>query len=352
MAKFLVVLVEHGYATSRYEREIVTRAGGQFVDAQEMPLADALRLCERAQGILVRRLEVTAEMIRRFTACRIITRYGVGTDNVDVRAATEAGIIVGNVPDYCIDEVSTHAVALLLACARDVVGTHERLRGGAWDVRRPVPVWRMAGKTLGLVGLGQIGKAVARKLAPWSLRILAVDPYVEPDQARALNVRLVDLETLCRECDYLSLHAPLLPETRHLIGPEQFALFKPGVILVNTARGGLVDTAALLEWLEGDGRARAGLDVFETEPLPEDSPLRRHRRVVLTDHMSWYSEQSQVRLQRSAAESVVTVCTGGLPTSLANPDVLCRLGRFEQWRPAECMRWQLKRMGLPLAGAP
>ena len=344
MADFLVVLVEHGYATSRYERDIVTRAGGEFIDAQDRPLDEALKLCERAEGILVRRLEVTAEMIRRFGACKVIVRYGVGTDNVDIQAATEAGIIVGNVPDYCIDEVSTHALALLLACVRDVTGTHQRLTEGAWDVRRPVPVHRMAGRTLGIVGLGQIGKALAAKLSSWPLRLLAVDPYVEPAEAETLGVRLVDLDTLCRQSDYISLHVPLLPETHHLMGRRQFEQMRPGAILVNTARGGVVDTEALLDWLEADPLARAGLDVFEAEPLPADSPLRSHPRVVLTDHMSWYSEESQVRLQCSAAESVVTVCTGGLPGSLANPEVLHRLGRFEEWQPAECMRWQLKRM--------
>ena len=344
MAEFLVVLVEHGYATSRYERDIITGAGGRFIDAQETPLAEALRLCESAEGILVRRLDVTAEMIRRFAACRVIARYGVGTDNVDVPAATAAGVIVCNVPDYCIDEVSTHAIALLLACIRDVPQTHRRLSEGAWDVRRPVPVHGIAGRTVGLVGLGQIGTAVARKLSAWPLTVLATDPYVEPDHARAAGIRLVDLATLCRESDYLSLHVPLLPETRHLIGAEQLAALRPGAMLVNTARGGVVDTAALLGWLEADPLARAGLDVFEAEPLQADSPLRGHPRVVLTDHMSWYSEESQVRLQCSAAEAVAMVCTGGLPGSLSNPEVLRRLGRFDEWAPAGCMRWQLKRM--------
>jgi D-3-phosphoglycerate dehydrogenase len=343
MSDFLAVLVEHGYGTSRYEREVITSAGGEFIDAQDRPLEAALELCGRADGIMVRRLSVTAEMIRTFRRCRVIVRYGVGTDNVDANAATEAGIIVGNVPDYCIDEVSSHAIALLLDCVRDVSWTNARMRQGEWDLRRPVSICRMAGKTLGLVGLGQIGSSVARKVASWKLRVLAADPYADEQHARMLNVNLVDFETLCRQSDFVSLHVPLLPETHHLIGPREFALMKPGCILVNTARGPVVETESLPAALESNRLSRVALDVFEDEPLPVDSPLRSHPRILLTDHMAWYSEESQIQLQTSAARVLATVCTGGLPGSLSNPEVLNRLGRYGQWLPAECMRWQLAR---------
>ncbi len=345
MADFLAVSIENGYATTRHERDIIISAGGEFIDADDLPLAEALKLCEQAEGVLVRRMDLTAEIISNFGKCKVIVRYGVGTDNVDVQAATEAGIIVGNVPDYCVEEVSSHAVALLLACIRHLVGTAQRLSQGAWNVVRQIPIYRMAGKTLGIVGLGQIGRAVARKLSTWGLTILAVDPFVKKDKARSLGVELVDLETLCRSSDYISMHLPLLPETRHIIGPEQFELTKPDAILVNTARGSVVDTWALLEAL-GEGKlARAGLDVFESEPLEDDSPLRSHPAVIVTDHMSWYSEQAVVQLQSSAAQAIVTVCKGGLPGSLSNPEVIKRLSRVDEWQPAECMCWQLKRLG-------
>ena len=344
MENFRVVLVEHGYAARQLEREIITAAGGEFVDAEDLPLDEALGLCKDADGILVRRTLVTAEMIRSFRRCRTIVRYGVGTDNVDLDAATGAGIIVGNVPDYCMDEVSTHAIALLLACVRDLCGTHSKMIRGDWDITRPTPVTQMTGKTLGLVGLGQIGSAVARKMAAWGMRILASDLFVEEDHARRIGARLVALDTLCSQADYISLHTPLLPETYHLIGADQLKLLRPGSILVNTARGPLVDTQALVDALEDGRLAWAGLDVFEEEPLPADSPLRRHPRVILTDHTAWYSIESQVRLQTSVAQSAVTACTGGVPASIANPQVLYKLGKFEQWRPAPVMRWQLARM--------
>jgi D-3-phosphoglycerate dehydrogenase len=263
---------------------------------------------------------------------------------VDADAATEMGIIVGHVPGYCIEEVSTHAIALLLACVRDVVGTQRQLEQGAWDVSRRVKLWRMAGRTLGIVGLGSIGQSLTRKLAGWGLRLLASDPFVEPERARALGVELTDFDTLCRQSDYITLHLPLLPETRHLIGKHALAQMKPGAILVNTARGPIVNTSALLAALNEGRLAAAALDVFEEEPLPPDSPLRRHPRLIVSDHVAWYSEDSQAQLQTLAAEEVARVCAGGLPRSLSNPEVLRKLGRLEGWTPSDTVRWQLRRL--------
>jgi len=350
MAKFKVVLIEHGYATTECERQIVESAGGEFIDAEKFPLEEALRLCEEAEGIFCRRLEVTAALIKRFRCCKIVVRYGVGTDNVDVNAATEAGIIVGHVPAYCVDEVSAHAIALLLACARHIIPTHLKMGRGEWDVHRGEPIYRMEGRTLGLVGLGNIGQSMARKLRGWGLKLLATDPFVDAARADALGVKLVDLETLCRQSDYVSLHCPLLPETRHLIDKRALALMKRGAILINTARGPLVDLHALSEALDAGHLASAGLDVFEEEPLLANSPLRQHPRLVLTDHTAWYSEESQQQLQRTAVEEMVRVCTGGLPLSLANPEVLRRLRRFDEWTPSEMARWQLKRLNSRIMG--
>lgn len=344
MPQFKVVLIEHGYATTEHERRIIEAAGGTFIDAEKLSTAEALALCEDADGVLCRRLELTRELIGRLRRCRIIVRYGVGTDNVDVAAATEAGIVVGHVPHYCPDEVATHAIALWLACARRVVSTHERMRGGAWDVHRDEPIRRLAGRTLGIIGLGNIGRTVARRLGGWALKLLANDPFVEPSHAAELGVELVSLDELLGRSDYVTIHCPLLPETHHLLSAGQFARMKPGAILVNTARGPIVDGRALATALDRGRPELAGLDVFEDEPLPADSPLRSHPRLVLTDHAAWYSEESQVELQTTAAEEVVRVCTGGLPRSLANPEVIDRLGRRHEWQPPEHLRWQLKRL--------
>ena len=342
--KFKVVLIEHGYASIEHERQIITAAGGEFIDAEKLPLTQALELCREADGILFRRLDITREMLGNFRRCKIILRYGIGTDNVDTTAATEAGIIVGHVPAYCLDEVSSHSLALLLDCVRRVSVTYKKMEKGAWDVHRHDPIYRMAGRTLGLIGFGRIGQTVARKLAGWNLRLLATDPFVEKTRAHALGVELVELASLLAASDYISLHTPLLPETRLLINASTLARMKPGAILVNTARGPVVETSALVRALDNGHLAAAGLDVFEEEPLPNNSPLRSHPKIILTDHTAWYSEESQIELQKTAAEEVARVCNGGLPQSLANPEVLRRLGRFEEWKPGEAVRWQLQRL--------
>src|SRR5258708_21564456 len=167
MPKFRVVLAEHGYATTHYERTVVEAAGGEFMDAADRSMEDAPRLCEEADGIMVRRIEVTPALVKRFRKCKILLRYGVGVDNVNLAACTEAGIIVGHVPNYSADEVSNHAIALLLDCVRHITSTHKKMETGQWDVNRADPVWRTAGKTLGVVGLGNIGRCTARKMQGW-----------------------------------------------------------------------------------------------------------------------------------------------------------------------------------------
>jgi D-3-phosphoglycerate dehydrogenase / 2-oxoglutarate reductase len=344
MPNFKVVLLKHGYPSVEHERRIVTEAGGTFIDADPLSEEGALRACEDAQGILVRWVKITPQLIQRFRQCKIVLRYGVGFDNVDVEAATAARIIVGHVPNYCLDDVSTHAIALLLACVRNVVPTHNKLARGGWDDNPPELIWRTANRTLGLVGFGNIGQAVARKMSGWGMRLLAADPFVERSRADALGVPLVDLDTLCRESDYVSLHVPYLPETHHLIGKRELALMKPGAIVINTARGKVLDTQALLGALDEKRIGHAGLDVFEEEPPPANSRLRTHPRIVASDHVAWYSEESQIELRKTAAEEVVRVCKGGLPLSIANPEVLHRLGRFAEWTPNDNARWRLKRL--------
>lgn len=350
MAKFKIILVKHGYPSIELERKVVTEAGGEFIDGDRLSDEEEQKVCADADGILVRWRQITPALIKSFRRCKIIVRYGVGYDNVDVQAANEAGIIVGHLPTYCLDEVSNHAIALWLACSRRIPETHQKLTQGGWDANPPAPIHRTAGCTFGLVGLGNIGQAVARKLAGWGMDLIATDPFVDPARAQALGVKLVELETLLREADHVSLHTPLLPETRHLMSHRQFSLLKPGAILVNTARGPVVDTTALLAALTGGRLGMAGLDVFEEEPPALDSPLRAHPRVILTDHVAWYSEESQAELKITAAEEAVRVCLGGLPRAIANPEVLHTLGRWNEWTINDTVRWQLKRLDKLKAG--
>jgi D-3-phosphoglycerate dehydrogenase len=341
---FKVVAIKHTYPDMNIEREIVESAGGKFVNADGCSEPEWLRECEDADAILVRWSRITPEIIRRFRRCKIVVRYGIGYDNVDVNAATEAKIIVGHIPNYSIDEVSTHAIALLLACSRNIARTHQKIQRGGWDENQDAIRWRTSGKTLGLIGLGNIGRAVARKMSTWGMRLLATDPFVESSKADELGVKLVDQETLCRESDYVSIHVPLLPETRHLISKRELNWLKSTALVVNTARGPALDGRALLEWLNANPLSAAGLDVFEEEPLPADSPFRSHPRVVLSDHVAWYSEESFHELRVTAAEECVRVATGGLPRAIANPEVLEKLGRWDEWEMNDTVRWQLKRL--------
>ncbi len=344
MTRFKVVLLPHFYPSVEIEREVISQAGGLLVDGDQLPdEAAALGEAENADVIVVRWTKVTRELIAGFRRCRGIVRYGIGYDNVDYDAATSAGIIIAHSPTYSVDEVATQTFALLLACVRDVVGTHRRVINGGWSDNPPVRQWRMAGRTVGLVGLGNIGSSMARKLAGWRMRLLASDPYVPQEHARELGVELVDLPVLCREADYVSVHAPLLPETHQLIGRREFELMKRGVVLVNTARGPIVDEMALAEAVASGKVAAAGLDVFEKEPLAADSPLRNFPNVVLSDHAAWYSEDSLAELKRTVAEAAVSIGSGGLPVAIANPEVLHKLGRFNEWTPSYNAQWRARR---------
>jgi D-3-phosphoglycerate dehydrogenase len=255
-----------------------------------------------------------ARIIGRLGKCRVLSRYGVGYDNVDVPAATAKGIWVARVPDYCWEDVSDQALALLLGCVRGVAFKDRQVRAGRWNLHKEVQTHRVAGRTLGLIGFGAIARVLQRKVSGLGLaRVLVSDPYVDPDVVRKAGAEPVELERLLHESDYVSIHVPLGPETRGLIGERQLALLKPEAILVNTSRGPVVDEQALARALESRKLAAAGLDVFEREPLPESSPLRRLDNVILSDHAGWYSEESVVELKRKAAENVAAVLSGGRP---------------------------------------
>jgi D-3-phosphoglycerate dehydrogenase len=246
--------------------------------------------------------------------CRVIARYGIGYDNVDLEAATEAGIVVTNVPDYCLDEVADHTLALLLGAARGVVAAHEAVRRGGWVPQTVVHSLR--DRQLTLVGIGRIGRKVAERALAFGLRVVAYDPFV---QGVVPGVELAEtLEDALAGADYVSLHAPMTAENRHLVRGETIDLMRKAPILVNTSRGGLVDVDAVVRALD-DGRLSAvALDVTEPEPLPADHALRSHPRAIVTPHMAFYSEEAQAELQRRAADEVARALRGEAPRSPVN----------------------------------
>jgi D-3-phosphoglycerate dehydrogenase len=247
--------------------------------------------------------------------CRCVSRYGVGYDNVDTAALKQKGIPLANVPDYCGEDVSDHALALLMDCVRKVSRKDRLVRQGQWNLAGVQDVFRISGKTFGFVGYGMIARCLHRKLAGFGLsRVLVADPFVSADDAAKAGAELVELDALCSQSDYISIHAPLLDATRGLIGQKQLELMKGTAILINTSRGPLVDEAALIDALKGNRIACAGLDVFAAEPLPADSELRTLDNVTLTDHAGWYSVESMAELKTKAAQNVVDALLKGRPT--------------------------------------
>jgi D-3-phosphoglycerate dehydrogenase len=242
-------------------------------------------------------------------------RYGIGVDNVDLDAARERHIYVANVPDYGAEEVSDQALALLLGVVRRVATRDRAVRAGAWNVSRSEKMYRVAGCTLGLVGYGRIARTFERKMRGMGVsRVIVFDPYA----AATAGVELVPLDALCREADFISVHAPLTPETRHLLGRREFESMKPTAIVVNTARGPLIDEAALVDALRSRRILGAGIDVYESEPPRPDHPLFALDNAVLSDHTGWYSEESVNELQTKAAEEVARVFRGDVPRHWLN----------------------------------
>jgi D-3-phosphoglycerate dehydrogenase len=243
------------------------------------------------------------------TRCRIISRFGIGVDNVDLEAATAAGIVVTKVPDYCIDEVSDHAMALLLAAVRKIPFANRQVHAGEWRMPAVVPIHRLRDRVLGLVGFGRIPQLVAPKARAFGLRVVAYDPYVPDDVFENADVAKVDFPSLLRISDYVSIHSPLVPETRGLFNADAFRQMKPSAYLINTARGPIIDEAALAAALDAKQIAGAAVDVMTQEP-PVGSPLVGRDDVIITPHTSFYSEESLIELQTKAAQEVVRVLTG------------------------------------------
>jgi len=278
-----------------------------------------------ADVVLVAAAPITRRVLESLPRCRAVVRYGIGVDNVDLEAATDCGIVVAHVLDFCTEEVSNHAIALMLALARRLLPLHRDATAGRW--RQPHG-WTLApvhGQTLGIAGFGNIGQAVARKARAFGMRLLAHDPYGDSKAAAELGAKLVPLGELLAQSDYVSLHTPLLPETRHLIGAAELAAMKPSAVLINTARGPVVDEAALVEALTSGGIAGAGLDVFEEEPLPVDSPLCRLENVVLTPHVASVSPEAMRRLREEVGQAAADILRGRWPKYVANRGVKPRV---------------------------
>lgn len=325
-----VLVTDYAWPTLDVERGVLAAAGCELLVAERGDEDELVALAPSADAILTNWKPVRARVLEHATRCVTVARYGVGLDNIDIDAATRLGMIVSNVPDYCIEEVSDHAMAFLLALARRVASFAQQTRAGRWDNQEFGTMHRLRGRTLGLVGFGRIGRRVAEKAAAFGLEVVAWSPSLAARAPEEVEIA-GSLDQLLGRADAVSLHAPLTEDTRHLIGRREFSLMRPGAFLINTARGPLIDQDALLEALAHGGLGGAGLDVLDEEPPPLDHPLRHAAGVLLTPHAAFYSAESVRELQEKAAANVVVALEGGVPTTTVNLEVVGSPARRSPW---------------------
>lgn len=320
MAKAKVVLTDYVWESLDVEKKILGDLG-ELVPMQTKKPEEFLAQAADCDALLNTYAgPITAEAMAKMPKCRIIARYGIGVDTIDLKAATEAGIIVTNNPTYCIEEVAEHTMALLLDSARKVAFYDRQVRAGTWAVPPGKPLYRLVGRTLGLVGFGNIARQVAVRAAAFGMKILYADPFVKEGQFSEPGKK-VELDELYKSSDFVSVHPPLTPQTRGMINDDAFSKMKPAAVLVNCSRGPVVDTAALVRALDAKKIAGCALDTTDPEPLPDPHPLRGRDNVIINPHVAWYSETAMVGLQAGAPNEVRRVLSGEWPVNVVNRDV-------------------------------
>lgn len=319
-----ILVTDYMFNDLEVEKEIAEAAGIEVVERPADTAEEVAAAIEEtgADIVAVTYAQVSRSVLEGAEGLKAVGRYGIGVDSVDIPAATENGVVVVNVPAYSIDEVSTHAFALLLSCARSTVAYDRDIKAGGWDWHVGAPIPRLSESTLGLVGFGKIPRRVAEKAAGFGFDILAQDPYVDAEEMDEKGVEKVDLDELLERSDYISVHAPLTDETHHLLGKAEFEKMKESAVVVNTARGPLIDVEALNEALEAGEIAKAGLDVLPEEPPADGEPIVDREDVVLTPHAAWYSEASIIELRETLFSDLVGILQGEDPQNPVNPDGL------------------------------
>ena len=317
-----ILITDHVFPGLEIEHEVLGRLGAEIVLAPSADEETLVELASPVDALLVCFAPVPERVVDVAAAggCRVIARYGIGYDNVAVEAASRHGIVVTNVPDYCLDEVADHAMAMLLAAARGLVPATRTVAGGEWDIDHS-RVHRIAGRKLALIGLGGIGRRVASRAQAFGIEVVAFDPFLDPFDVPGVE-RADSLAEAFAGADFVSLHVPATAENHHLINRDTLAQMGAAPVLINTSRGGLVDLEAVLEALESGTLSGVALDVTEPEPLPDGHPLRTHPRAIITPHMAFHSVEATQELQRRTAMEVLRVLTGERPERPVNPQVL------------------------------
>jgi len=317
--KYRVVITDCDHGSIEEEKDEFGKIGAELILAQVQEEEDLIRACKEADGLINQYALLTQKVLQGLPKCKVVSRYGVGVDSVDLKAATDLGIIVANVPDYCIDEVSNQTIAMILTLIRKTAFFNQKVKSNQWDFHLGIPIYRIHGKTLGLIGSGRIGLEVAKKISAFGVKVIAFDPYL---QKAGEGIELTDFDTVLKESDFISVHCPLNESTRHLIGEKEFQKMAKKPLFINTSRGPIIDEIALIQALEEGIISGAGLDVLEKEPPDLQNPLLKMENVILSPHISFYSVESISELKRRTAENVSAVLLGKLPKSVVNREVL------------------------------
>ena len=317
--RYQVMITDCDHGSIEEEKEELGRIGTELILAQIRKEEDLIRVCKEADGLINQYAILNRNVLGHLTKCKVVARYGVGVDSIDLKAATDLGIIVANVPDYCIDEVASHAVAMLLTLIRKTVFFDRKVKSSHWDFRQGPPIHRIQGKTLGLIGCGKIGFEVAKRMSAFGVKVITFDPYLEKVSE---GIELEDFDTVLKESDFISIHCPLNDSTRHLIGDEALKKMEKKPMIINTSRGPIVDEKALIQALEQGLISGAGLDVLEKEPPDDQNSLLKMENVILSPHVGFYSEESISELKRRTAKNVADVLRGKRPASVVNREVL------------------------------
>ncbi|MGP4073393.1 C-terminal binding protein [Piscibacillus sp. B03] len=321
MSQFKVVVTDYNYHTFAPEKEVFDQMGIELTLEQCQTEEEVIEKCRDADAILNQYAPISRKVIESLDNLKVVARYGIGFNTVDLEAATENGVAVANVTDYCLDEVSDHAMALLLSSVRKVTLMNNEVKKGNWDYKVAIPVYRMRGRKLGLIGFGNIPQRLTEKAQAFGIDVIAYDPFVPKKVADSMNVELVELEELYEQSDYVSVHLPLNDKTKGIISHDAFKKMKKEAFIINTSRGPVIDEQALIEALENGEIAGAGLDVLETEPIEDGHPFLNMDQVILNPHSAFYSVEAEAELKRKAAQNVADVLSGYFPTYLVNKDV-------------------------------
>lgn len=309
----LVVVTDSPFPSLDPAKKALEEANAEVVQAPSSSEEDIIKVAENADAILVTYAKLNENILRSLKNCKAIGRFGIGVDNIDLKVAGELGISVNYVPDYCLDEVSDQAMAMIISMARKIPQSNKLVQSGRWEMPAVVPMYRLRGKTVGLIGFGNIPRLMTPKAQAFGFNVIASDPYAPKELFEKYGVESVSMDELYERSDFISVHAPLLPETKGLVNKDAFKKMKDTAIIVNTARGPLINEKDLIEALDKNEIGGAGLDVVETEPLPENSPLIGRDNVILAPHTAFYSVEALEELQTKAASDVARVLNGEEP---------------------------------------